>query len=236
MNDQSNVPMMSSRPESFFQIWINALTKPSEQTYAAMASSPKAKAMTGFLWAFIGFLVEFVLSSLVSGSRMGALLQQYGLADRFGSGGIVATLVRVVCGAPIAAVIVTIFFAIDIYIVQWLAKMFGGKGTADQLAYSIGAIIAPFAMVAGVFSLLGAIPFVGLCFSIVLFVAGIYIVVLEVMAVKGVNQFGWGPAIGSLFIPALVIGLICGCLAAIGAVALGSGLRNMLQQFQSGVQ
>jgi len=40
--------------------------------------------------------------------------------------------------------------------------------------------------------------------------------VLEVMAVKGVNQFGWGPAIGSLLLPVLAIA--CCVSVAIGAI------------------
>ncbi len=235
MNDQSNTPVMPAAPESFFQVWIKAVTRPSEQTFAQIAASPKAKAMTGFLWAFIGFLVELILVSLVQGARMRSMLQQYGLDNRFG-GGAVATLVRVVCGAPVLALIVTLFFAIDVFIVQWLAKMFGGKGTADQLAYAMGAIVAPFAMVAGVLGLLSAIPFVGLCFTIVSFLLSLYIVVLNVMAVKGVNQFGWGPAIGSLFIPALVIGFLCGCLVVGSLALLGPAIRDALQQIQQGIQ
>ncbi len=33
-NQMSNAPMMSAGPTSIFQTWINALTKPNEQTYA----------------------------------------------------------------------------------------------------------------------------------------------------------------------------------------------------------
>jgi len=51
------------------------------------------------------------------------------------------------------------------------------------------------------------------------------------MAVKGVNRFGWGEAVGSVFIPGLVIGLLCCCLVGgIFAIA-GAGLKGLLQQF-----
>ena len=55
MSDQmSNAPMMPGAPTSFVQMWINALTKPSEHTYAEIAASPNAKATTAFLWVVIG--------------------------------------------------------------------------------------------------------------------------------------------------------------------------------------
>jgi hypothetical protein len=76
----------------------------------------------------------------------------------------------------------------------------------------MASISAPYAIVAGILTLLAAIPYVGLCFSALLSIAGIYIFVLNVMAVKGVNQISWGAAIGSLLIPGLVIGLVCACL------------------------
>jgi uncharacterized protein YggT (Ycf19 family) len=222
----ANAPTPSgggSKP--IYQIWIDALTKPNENTFAEIAASPNAKATTAYLWVFVGYLVEFFLSALVSGGRYSSMLSQYG-----GSGvgsGIVGTLVTAVCGGPILAVIFTIFFAIWILIIQWIAKMFGGQGTNDQLAYAIAAIGAPFSMISGVISLFSAIPYVGYCFTALLFIAVLYVIVLNVMAVKGVNQFGWGQAIGTVLIPAVVIGLVCGCLAAITAIALGSAIGNV---------
>ncbi len=217
MNDQMNTPMSSmpsgGGPTPFYQVWINALTKPNEQTFADIANSGNAKATTAYLWIFIGSLVQIFLCG-----------------NQRGGGGIATRLIGAICGAPVGAVIVTLFFAIGIFIIQWIAKMFGGKGTPDQLAYAMASIAAPYSIIAGVFALFGAIPFVGLCFSIILGIAGLYILVLQVMAIKGVNQFGWGQAIGSLFIPGVVIGIFCGCLA-FGAVALlGPAIRNAFNQ------
>jgi hypothetical protein len=124
-------------------------------------------------------------------------------------------------------VIGTAFFAIWVAIIQWIAKMFGGKGTNDQLAYAFAAIGVPYSLISSIFILLSAIPFVGLCFRIILGLAGLYIIVLQIMALKGVNQFGWGPAIGSLFIPGLVVGLLCCCLVAILGAALGPVIGNV---------
>ncbi len=186
---------------------------------------------------FVGYLVQFFLSSLVEGQATRRLMEQFGNggASEFASG-VGGRLIVIVCGAPIVAVIATILFAIGVLIVQWLAKMFGGRGTADQLAYTLAAFLAPFSIVTGVLSLMGAIPFVGLCLGPALILISLYVLVLEVIAVKGVNQFGWGAAIGSLFIPGLVVGLLCGCLALIGSLALGTALRDAFQQIQQRMQ
>jgi len=205
MNEQPNTPMMrSGGSTSIIQTWINALTKPNEQTFADMAASPNAKASTAFLWVFVGALVNFFFASLVQGPLMRQYLQQSGFGDQFGNG-LGGGLVTAICGAPIAAAIGVLFFAIFAGVVQWLARMFGGRGTFDQLAYALAAITVPFTLLNSIFTLLAAIPLVGLCFGIVSLLAGLYVLVLEVMAVKGVNQFGWGQAIGSLFLPGLVL-------------------------------
>jgi hypothetical protein len=144
--------------------------------------------------------------------------------DQFGVG-TTGGLVGAICGAPIAALVSVAVFAIFVGIVQLVAKLFGGTGTYDQLAYSIGAIIAPFYLVSAVLNLLAAIPYVVYCSGLLGLAALLYVVVLEVMAVKGVNQFGWGQAAGSVLLP--FFGLAC-CAAAVVA-GLVSVLAPVLQ-------
>ncbi len=242
MNMNMNMPVSDTPTpsgggsKSFFQVWIDAVTKPSENTFAEIAASPNVKLSTAYIWVFIGYLVEFFLTALVSTGRYSSLLSQYGggNAGAIGRGGIVTTIILAVCGGPIMAVIATIIFAIWTAIIQWIAKMFKGQGTYEQLAYAFAAILAPFAIISGVFSLLAAIPYVGLCFNIVLALAGIYALVLNIMAAKGVNKFGWGEAVGSVLIPAVVLLLVCCCLVAIASAAAGATMGNILQQFQQG--
>lgn len=225
--------MMQSRTTPFFQTWVDALTKPSEQTYAGMAASPRAKATTAYLWVFIGSILASFLTLIVQGALIRSRLSEAGVTpDQFG-GGVGAVALTLLCGAPIAAAIATFFFAVGVAIVQWVAKMFGGRGSNDQLAYTFAAISAPYSIITGLFVLLSAIPYVGFCFRIILWLAGIYILVLEVMAVKGVNQFGWGPALGSVFIPFLAVVLICCCAAAVVAALTGAAIGNIFSTINS---
>jgi hypothetical protein len=213
MNEQNNIPMSPepSGVSSWFSTWMEAATKPNELTYARLASSPNAKMSTAFLWVFIGSLVNIFVVSLAQGAIMGQMMQQFdleGMPVRSLGGGFLSAL----CGAPVGAVISVVFFAVFTGVVQWVAKMFGGRGTFEQLAYVFAAITVPFTLVSSVFALFGAIPYIGFCFGFLGLALGIYVVVLELMAVKGVNQFGWGQAAGSLFLPGFV--LFC-CIAAV---------------------
>jgi hypothetical protein len=227
MNEEMNTPV-SPEPvgiSGWFNVWMDALTKPNEQTYARIAGSGNAKSTTAFLWIFVASLVQFFLASLVQGAAMRQLMQQYDLGGgQFGGGGLVSQLVTAICGAPVAAVISVIFFAAFVGVIQFIARMFGGQGTFDQLAYVLAAITAPFSLITGVLTLLSAIPFVGLCFSIVIVLAGFYILYLEVMAVKVVNQFGWGQAAGTLLLPFIVI---CCCLS-VGVIGIMRALGPVI--------
>jgi hypothetical protein len=228
MSDQlSNAPITPAAPTSIFQTWINALTRPNEQTFVDIAASPNAKATTAYLWMFISSIVTSIITLIIRGATIRDRLSQSGLStDQVGTG-IGGILVALICVVPILAVIGTLFFAIGVAIIQWIAKMFGGKGTFDQMAYTFAAISVPYSLVSAVFILLSAIPYVGGCFNIILGLAGLYILFLEILAVKAVNQFGYGPAIGSLFIPGLVVGLFCCCIFVALGAALGPAIGNV---------
>jgi hypothetical protein len=232
MSEQMNAPMLPppAGVSAWLSTWREAITRPSEQTFARIAQSPQAKSTTALLWIFLTSLLSSFLASLVQGVMVRQILQNsdFGV-DQFG-GGPANALIATICGAPIAAVISTVVFAVFVGIVQLVAKMFGGRGTFDQLAYAIGAIVAPFYVVSGLLTLLSAIPYVGLCFGLLSLVALLYVVVLEVTAVKGVNQFGWGQAAGSVLLP--FVGFFC-CLAAVAAglaSVLGPVFQDVIDQ------
>jgi hypothetical protein len=223
----TSTPMPSVQGESFLRTWIDALTKPREETYAAMGASPKAKAMTGYLWIFLTSIVTSAVTFLVQSTQITRQLEGSGMdLDQVGSmpGGIAVALL---CSAPFAAVFAALFFAIWTALMQWVAKMFGGTGNNDKLAYTLAAISAPYSLVSAVFVALSAIPYVGFCFSAVLGLGGLYVLVLQVMAIKGTNRFGWGPAIGAYAIPGIAVLLVCCCAAALLASVMGLALGDV---------
>src|SRR5215213_5338480 len=168
MNEPTNAPMLPppSGVSEWFSVWRDAITRPSDQTFARIAQSPNAKMTTAFLWIFFSSLVSSLLALPARGVVMRQAIQNFGLEGQLpdaAQGGLLA----VICGVPISAVVSVVIFAIVVGIVQLLARMFGGRGTYDQLAYALAAIVTPFYMISGVLGLLSAIPFAGWCFGIV---------------------------------------------------------------------
>jgi hypothetical protein len=100
-------------------------------------------------------------------------------------------------------------------------------GTFDKLAYASAAISVPFSLLTGVLTLFAAIPFVGLCTGIISLLLSFYVLFLQITAVKAVNRFGWGAAIGTVLLPVLVIGFFCGCLVIGGLTLLGPTIGDV---------
>jgi Yip1 domain len=171
--------------------------------------------------------LNFFFATLVQGAVMRNTLQQFGGDTGFLSNGFGGGIIAVLCGAPLSAAFFLLYFVISVAIVQWIAKMFSGRGTFNQLAYVYGAIQAPYMLIGSLLTLLSAIPFVGLCFTAIALIGYLYILVLKIMAVKGVNQFGWGQAAGSVLIPFIVVITLCVCLTIVTAILLGPVIGNV---------
>ena len=230
MNEQPNAPMLPDRPQPMFQTWIKALTKPSEETYTQIADSPQAKTGTALLWVFVASLIQSFIVFLMQGVLMSRMMQGSGFENQMGTG-----LVGVLCGAPVTAAISVVLFAAFTGIVQWIAGLFGGRGSFEKLVYVLAAITVPFTLISALLTLLSAIPFVGLCFGLVSLLAALYVLYLEVMAVKAVNQFDWGKAAASLLLPVVV--LFCCIFVFVFGVAsmLGPQLQDILNEMNPGL-
>ena len=243
----SNTPVTESKPgpAGWVSVWMKAFTKPSEQTFIELTAGPEAVAKTAYIWIFIAGTVSGVIQALVSGiySAMGSTpqlpipgLEQYIPQTTPGDPGtIVGSIVGGLCAAPVAGLVSVLFFAIGVAITQWIAKMFGGTGSYEKLAYAIAAISLPYSLITAVFSLLGAIPFVGICTGVISLGLFFYVLYLQITAVKAVNHFGWGQAAGSVLIPGFVILFFCSCIVIGGLMVMGPMIGEVFSGINQGL-
>jgi hypothetical protein len=232
-------------PAGWLPVWIKAVTKPNEQTFIDITEHPDAKAKTAYIWVFIAGTLSGIIQAIAAAitAATGAVsplqqipgLEQYIPQSTDGGGSVGAALIGGLCGSPLAGLLSVAFFALGVAIVQWIAKLFGGTGTYEKLLYAFAAISVPVTIVSSVFALLGLIPFVGICTGVISIGLAIYILVLQVMAVKGVNRFGVGQAIGSVFIPGCVVFIICACVVIGGLMLLGPVIGNVFNNIQQGL-
>lgn len=243
----SNTPVMESKPgiAGWFTVWRKALTQPNEQTFIDITEDPNASARTAYIWVFIAGTVSGIAQAILQGvySILGVTPTIPGLEEYMPSttttGGdpaaVAITLVVSICAAPLIGGLSVLFFAIFAALMQWIGKLFGGVGTYDKILYALAAISAPFTLIAAVLTLLNAIPFIGACFGILSFGLSIYALVLQIMAVKGVHRFGWGPAVGTVLLPGLAIFVVCCCVVFGTVTLLGPVLGDTFNQINQGL-
>lgn len=237
----NSAPPPAGREMTAIETWIAAVTKPSVETFAKIAAQPGASTGKAFLWAVLGSLLTSfaaIFANAFSISRTGGLGDflppEIAQQIPMGSGGAGLSFGVLICGLPILIIFTLLGFAINVGLTQWVAKMFGGTGNFEKLAYVYASFIVPISAVSAVLVMLGAIPFIGFLFSLISFGVSIYSLVLSVLAVKAVNNFDTGKAVGSIFLPGLVILIfICCCVVIVGVLA-GPTISDAVNQMGQG--
>jgi hypothetical protein len=205
-------PQRPRRSFSWSEVWVEALTKPSVETYEDIVADPGASASKAYTWvliaAFISYGVAVGLSFLLDSILGVTGLQQYSLFE-----GITSSVIVLMCCAPILSLLAVLGLAINAAISQFVAGILGGSGSYNELVYAFGAYQAPLTLIAAA---LGAIPYLNCLTSILL---GVYGIVLNVIAIKAVNKFDWASAIISSVVVVVGIIAVFGCIV-IGFLAL----------------
>ena len=244
----SNAPIMEPKPgpAGWFPVWIKAVTQPNEQAFVDITSHPDATTKTALIWIFIAGTLSGIVQAIVrtiilatGGVPQMTIpgLEQFTQQPTGGDAGTIGfSLLAGLCLSPVAGLLSIVFFAIGVAIIQWIAKLFGGAGTFEKLAYGMAAISVPITLVSLILTLLSAIPFIGICTGILSIGVGIYALVLQIIAVKGVNRFGWGQAAGSVLLPGVVILVVCGCIVIGGLMLMGPTIGNVLSEINQSLQ
>jgi hypothetical protein len=249
MSQFDNTPIMPSSssatgPAAWVQTWIKALTKPGEQTFIEIIAGPEATQKTAFIWVFIAGTITAIVQAVIRTISLATGLAPSipGLekympsgSSSTGIGNLVGSLVGGICAAPVAGLMAIVFFALLVAIVQWIAKLFGGTGSFEKLAYAFAAISVPVSLISIIFSFISIIPYIGICGGLFSILFSLYALYLQITATKAVNGFGWGQAAGSLLIPFAVIFLFCCCIVGIGLAILGPVIGNVFNQIQPGL-
>ena len=219
------------------ETWIALLTKPKEETFAEIAAQSGATMGKAFLWVFLASLMSsfasLVAQAFTIGSQMDGLQDllppeiareiPMGATPSIGFG-------TVICGAPVFAILGVIGFAISVALIQWIAKLFGGTGSFEKLAYTFSMILFPISVISALLTLLSAIPFVGICFGIFSLGISIYMLVLQVLAVQAVNGLDTGKAVGSVLLPGLTAFLFVCCCLILGLAVAGPVIGEIFSE------
>ncbi len=227
-NPTSGVP----GPAGWVQTWIKAISQPNEQTFIDISESPYAQSKTAYLWIFIATTLTYLVSGIIQ-----AVIAGMGIGGQNGMGAALGgSLVAVVCLSPIVGALSVLFFALGVAIIQWIAKLFGGAGTYNKLTYAVASFSVPISLVSMFLIPFSSVPYLNICTGLISIGVSFYSLFLEITAVKAVNRFGWGQAIGSVVIPFVAILVVCGCVVGIGIAILGPMIGDIFNQINQSLQ
>jgi len=225
-------PSGSSGPAGWIPVWIKAVSQPNEQTFIDISESPDAKPNTAYLWIFIVGTLSTIVSGIIQ-----TIIRAIGIGGHSNAGAMLgSSLVSVICASPFAGAFSVLFFALGVAIIQWIAKLFGGTGTYDKLVYAVASISVPISLASMFLVPFNAVPYLNICTGLVSVGLAFYSLFLEITAVKAVNRFGWGQAVGSVLIPVLVIGVVV-CICVFGVMMImGPLIGNVFNQINQSLQ
>ncbi|HSG44552.1 MAG TPA: Yip1 family protein [Anaerolineales bacterium] len=233
MSNESTEPMMyedpdNPPPQGALPVWIKVYTKPGDKTFQEITSHPDAVAKNAYIWVFLAGMFSGLINNLCQvAPELGEVIP----TGFFG----VTGLVGAICGAPLAGLVSVIVFAITTAIIHWAARFFGGQASFDKIAYAFGAVAAPFSIVSALLIPFSAIPYLAFCTLPIILVGVVYVLYLEVAAIKAVYGFGWLESVGTFFLPTILLFCLCALVSLLFLRAIGPSVNDVFQEIQRGL-
>jgi hypothetical protein len=214
-----------ARALTWMDVWVSAITEPSSRTFENILRDPGASARRAYGWVFFsslfGFFISFLLQIVLNKEVLDTLGVDPTAPLALGIfGGIL------LCAGPLASLFAVIGVIINSGLTQWIATGLGGKGNFSQLVYAVAAFTAPITLIS---SFVAAIPLVNLI-SIFL---GLYALVLNIIAIKAANRFGYGSAIVTLLLLWVGAAVVMAFIVAMTLVLFGPAIGDIFQNIQN---
>jgi hypothetical protein len=198
----SNPPPLPARPapEKWPQVWFVALAHPRPETYAEIASGSSVRYAPAIAWLTsvspLYAMLAVLLVGLVISVRPSLLagfwkLYPGGLGSHLLASAGLLFLVSFVL-AMLLAIVVGL---LEARLLSWFSQGSGGAGKTVQYFYTLAAIKAGYPVAVMLGGLLLAIPVIGFAAGIALSLGPLYLVLLQILAVKGISGLSTGKAV-----------------------------------------
>lgn len=198
-----------------FEIWIKAITGPTEENYLSILKSGDASFGTAAMW----MVVAGIISGIVTGAA--AMVFESPMTELGIGAGALFIIYPII-------IIFSFFIGSGIYYIT--AKALGGKGDFGAQSYLLAAGQAPLNIITAV---LAVIPVLGQCVS---GLVSLYVIYLNILSVKTAHGFDWGKAVATVLIPLIVIFILaCGCIfiLALSGAAIGGVFEEIVRELEA---
>ncbi len=191
----SDIPPAQAR--TWNETWSLVLTQPSVGTFQEIIEDPKASKRRAYLWVFVATLVGSAISVVVNALFSEITAPTSNTSESTST--FVSTLLALLLGTPVSALLATFVFADAVLLTQFVAHKLGGTGTIKQLMWASAAYVAPLSLGATALSAISIVNCTALLLSL-------YGLLLNCIAIKTVNRLSWGKAfVAALIAPLLLL-------------------------------
>jgi hypothetical protein len=217
-----SLPPATTINGKWYEVWLDVWMHPGEEAFRGILKEQNHSATRGFIWVAVTSLILAVASIIGYVPVFRSITSQFGNLpnmDLF-TGSIVTYGICSIILTPIWAIIA---LAITSGIFHLISRLFGGSGSYSDVVFCLAAVTAPAYIISGIISipsfLLLNLPAIGwlvaIFFSILAVIVAVYVIVMNVNAVRGAEQIGTWQAILTIFLPVIVIGVLSFCCVAL---------------------
>jgi len=215
-----------AQPRKWYEIWWDVWIHPGITPFQTVLNEPNHEMRRGFIWiavtSFIVTLISFLFSALVMRNLM---------PDAFGSTmfeNYATYTLSSICGVILSPIFAIIGISVSAGIYHWVAKLFHGKGNWTDLVFCLSAVTAPATLVGGVIGLFSLLFFQN---PVILFLPvlisllfAVYIIVLNVNAIRAVEDVGTWQAISTIFLPTIIVLVLVTCCSIVTLIPIISSV------------
>lgn len=229
---------------AWHEVWLKALTSPTEKSYREILNDPSLSFMRGALWLGISYIIAMLISGILFTLFMDQFLAQMdaiaglGMGTEFPSGFSMGDfrslmgyiMIGMMVGSPLMAVVSVGMMALYAGFVQLVSRFMIGEGTFTETFYMLTAVAAPYTLLSSLLAIFYAVPGAMMILSCIGLPLTLYSLYLYTLAIKSSQRYGWFSAIIAMLSPAVLI-FLCSCLVGLAVSALAPSQGTLLMNW-----
>lgn len=186
---------MTEQPTSFtwIETWKQVVSDPSKELFQIIMDDPLASFNRAMQWIYLGGIVIsaifFILPVIVIVSLVDSL-------------DAVTALLLLGIGPLVGGALISIVFLGNVATIHWLSRLTGGEGSFATTAYVMASIVTPFSLIN-----LGLL-FIPILGWMMIYVMGVYQLIVTILALQALYDFGWPQAILIGIIPPAMLNIL----------------------------
>jgi hypothetical protein len=227
------LPPAQPQNSKWYEVWMDVWMHPGEEAFWGILKERDHSVTRGILWVAVTSLIIAVVSIIGYVPLYHSITSQFSNVQNiefFGAGTIVTYAICSIILAPIGAIL-GLLISSGIY--HLISRLFGSTGNYSDLVFCMAAVTAPASIIGALLSipylLLSNFPailwLVAIFFGILSIILAIYVLVMNVNAVRGAERIGTWQAILTIFLPVVILAVLSICCVSLTIPAFINNLQ-----------